>query len=120
MQPKQKASEMRKLLQAGEKIGLVFKFDVNNILMHAAAQAKRSGSNGKAAGLKEAARLVSQMAKVDAVKVCRCADCGYYLKDETGQRAPYCQHWRSDTKPDGYCHEAARMLHLPKLERKEG
>ena len=116
MPTKHQASKLKKLLQAGEKLGLVFKFDVNNLLLHAAAQAKHEGANGKSKGLKEAAYLVSQMQPADAVKVCRCESCGYLIQDETGQKPPYCQQWRAVTKLDGYCHEAARLRKIPKIQ----
>ena len=100
---KEQAEEFVKIMEAGRKLGLVYRFDAIMMLKKNAQDLKTAGSNGKSKGLLMAADLVTRLPAVDAVKVTRCERCTEYNDG-------ICGKYRVEMKPDDYCSRPSRRI----------
>ncbi len=100
---REQAEEFVKIMEAGRKLGLIYRFDAIMILKKNAQTLKTSGSNGKAKGLLMAADLITRLPAVDAVKVTRCERCTLYQDGVCGRS-------HAEMKPDDYCSRPARRV----------
>lgn len=100
---KEQAEEFAKIIEAGKKLGLVYRFDAIMMLKKNAQDLKLAGSNGKAKGLLLASDLITRLPSVDAVKVTRCERCQLFQ----GGR---CARSHMDVKPDDYCSRPVKRI----------
>ncbi len=99
----EKAKEFVKIMEAGKKLGLVYRFDAIMMLKKNAQNLKTAGSNGKSKGLLLAADLISRLPAVDAVKVLRCERC-------TAYKNGVCTKFNAEMKPDDYCSRPSKRI----------
>ena len=109
---KEKAQDFVRILEAGRKLGLIYRFDAITILKKYAADMKSAGSNGKSKGFQLSAEVISKLPGVDAERVTRCERC-------TSYQDGVCQKYHTSMNTDDYCSRPDKRVIGEAVEEKQ-
>lgn len=110
---KKQAEEISRLIEAGKKLGLIYRFDAITVMKKYAAEMKSQGSNGKSKGANVCVDLISHLPSVDAVRVTRCERCKNYKEG-------ICERFDWPMNADDYCSRPSKRTVGEPEQPKEG
>ena len=110
---RQQVNEITKIIEAGKKLGMIYRFDAITVLKKYAAEMKSAGSNGKSKGASVCADLISKLPAVDAVRVTRCERCMAFING-------ICTRLNHPMQADDYCSQPVKRKIGEPPDQKEG